>query len=609
MSISPNSPWIRKPLHAVYQHDQNEQQQLHRHLTVWDLLGIGVGGTVGSGIFVLTGQIAAQYAGTWTWCSFAVSGLAATCSGVCFAELSGRIPAAGSSYAYAYVCFGQLAAIVAAACLTLEYGIAGAAVARSWGDKVLLVIFSGDAPNESSSSSSSSLSSSWMNVPALLISALSTLLLVKGVKESKTATNFITMMKMLLVFFMIVGGFWLSTTRTHNNSHQSSMPTAGILRGATSSFFGYLGYDEVCCVAGEAKNPVRDMPRAVLGTLGLVTITYVTASIALTSMVEDPQDISPTSGFPSAFRSRHVEWAAEIAAWGEIVTLPVVVLISLLAQPRLTYGMAQDGLLPAIFAQTDVHGNLVMGTFIQGTAMTLLAAFVPFTYLNDLISAGILVAFSLTDASLVVLRRESPPSDPGLLERYLIGYNVLCFLTAILVSHETWWVVQTALAVFTALSAALTLVYMTFQCPASTQFGGTLLHCNQSGNVSSSAPFPDSHYFQTPWVPLIPCLGMAVNWYLIAQLEVFGLLLLGLYLGVVVLLYLIFCLNGTAPSWAHQTEYVSKSSSSEDAISLISLGHHNFDNEKQSMLSEQDEILNYSSAATRNQRLARRNSR
>ncbi len=582
-------------MHAVYQH---EQQQLHRHLTLWDLLGIGVGGTVGSGIFVLTGQIAAQYAGTWTWCSFALSGLAATCSGVCFAELSCRIPAAGSSYAYAYVCFGQLASVIAAACLTLEYGIAGSAVARSWGDKVLLVL-SGDGPN----------GSSWMNVPALLISALSTLLLVKGVKESKAATNFITTMKMLLVVFMIAGGFWLSTTRTHNNSHQSSIPTAGILRGATSSFFGYLGYDEVCCVAGEAKNPVRDMPRAVLGTLGLVTITYVTASIALTSMVEDPQDISPTSGFPSAFRSRHVEWAAEIAAWGEIVTLPVVVLISLLAQPRLTYGMAQDGLLPAIFAKTDVHGNLVMGTLIQGTAMTLLAAFVPFTYLNDLISAGILVAFSLTDASLVVLRRESPPSDPGLLERCLIGYNVLCFLTAMLITHETWWVVQSALAAFTALSAALTLVYMTIKCPASPQFGGTLLQCNQSGNVSSSAPYPDSHYFQTPWVPLIPCLGMAVNWYLIAQLEVFGLLLLGLYLGVVVLLYLIFCLNGTAPSWANQAEYVSKSSNSDDAISLIGLRNHNFDNEKQSMLSERDEILNYSSSATRNQRLARRNSR
>ncbi|GAX17787.1 hypothetical protein FisN_24Hh144 [Fistulifera solaris] len=595
MATTPNSPWIRKPLHAVYQY---EQQQLHRHLSLWDLLGIGVGGTVGSGIFVLTGQIAAQYAGTWTWCSFAVSGVAATCSGVCFAELSGRIPAAGSSYAYAYVCFGQWAAILAASCLTLEYGIAGAAVARSWGDKVLLVIAGENAPNESS----------WVNVPALLISALSTLLLVKGVKESKTATNFVTMMKMLLVFFMIAGGFWLSPTRTYNNSHKSSIPTAGILRGATSSFFGYLGYDEVCCVAGEAKHPVRDMPRAVLGTLGLVTITYVTASIALTGMVENPQDISPTSGFPSAFRSRHVEWAAEIAAWGEIVTLPVVVLISLLAQPRLTYGMAQDGLLPAVFAQTDVHGNLVMGTLIQGTAMTLLAAFVPFTYLNDLISAGILVAFSLTDSSLVVLRRESPPNDPGLLERCLMGYNVLCFLTAILISHESsWGIVQLALAVFTALSAALTLVYMTIQCPASPQFGGTLLQCTQSGNVSSSAPFPDSHYFQTPWVPLIPCLGMAVNWYLIAQLEVFGLLLLGLYLGVVVLFYLLFCLNGTAPSWAHPT--ASKSSSSEDAISLISLGHHNFDNEKQSMLSEQDEILNYSSAATRNQRLARRNSR
>lgn len=578
---------------------------------------------MGSGIFVLTGQIAAKYAGTFTWCSFALSGLAATCSGVCFAELSCRIPAAGSSYAYSYVCWGQLAAVIAAACLTLEYGVAGAAVARSWGEKVVLVVSGDEAGLESTNDSW--LLSGGMNIPALLISAASTMLLIKGVKESKNATNWITAVKMLLVFFMIAGGFWLSMTRDRSYGNgPSTIPirTAGILRGATSSFFGYLGYDEVCCVAGEAKNPVRDMPRAVLGTLGLVTVTYVAASIALTGMVEDPSLISPTSGFPSAFRSRDVEWAAEIAAWGEIITLPVVVLISLLAQPRLTYGMAQDGLLPSIFAETDVHGNLVAGTLIQGTIMTVVAAFVPFTYLNDLISAGILVAFSLTDASLVVLRRESPPTDPGLLERYLIWYNVFCFLTAILITHEKMLVVQSALAAFTALSAAITLAFMTLRCPPSLHFGGNILQWTQSCNVANSAPYPESDYFQTPWVPFVPCLGMAINWYLIAQLEVFGLFLLGLYLGVVVLLYLVFCLNGSAPSWANtvaRTDYQSvgesnksPSSGSDDAISLIGIHHHSFGNgrETHSSFSERDGIMNFSpgSLATRTKRFSRRNS-
>lgn len=557
-----------------------------------------MGGTVGSGIFVLTGQIAANYAGTFTWCSFALSGLAAACSGVCFAELSCRIPAAGSSYAYAYVCWGQLAAVIAAACLTLEYGVAGAAVARSWGEKVVFTV---------SGENKSWLISGGMNIPAFLVSAASTLLLIQGVKESKDATNLITAVKMLLVVFMILGGFWLSTTRDGTTSTRP-FSTAGILRGATSSFFGYLGYDEVCCVAGEAKNPVRDMPRAVLGTLGLVTVTYIAASIALTGMVEDTSSISPTSGFPSAFRSRNVEWAAEIAAWGEIITLPVVVLISLLAQPRLTFGMAQDGLLPSIFSKTDAHGNLVAGTLIQGTIMTFVAAFVPFTYLNDLISAGILVAFSLTDASLVVLRRESPPTNPGLLERCLVWYNILCFMTAILITHEGMLVLQSALASFTALSASVTLAYMTMHCPPSLHFGGNILQWTQSCNVMNSATdqHPESDYFQTPWVPFVPCLGMAVNWYLIAQLEVFGLFLLGLYLGIVVLLYLAFCLGGSAPSWAraaYQSVGESKSTNSEDAISLTGL-EHSFARDKL----DPCENLNFSTAniAMRNNRLSRR---
>lgn len=250
--------------------------------------------------------------------------------------------------------------------------------------------------------------------------------------------------------------------------------------------------------------------------------------------------------------------------------------------------------------------------------MTLVAAFVPFTYLNDLISAGILVAFSLTDASLVVLRRESPPTDPGLLERCLVWYNAFCFVTAILITHEEMFVVQSALAAFTALSAALMLLFMTVRCPPSLQFGGTILQWTQSSNLASSAPYPESAYFQTPWVPFIPCLGMAVNWYLIAQLEVFGLFLLGLYLGVVVLLYLVFCLNGTAPSWTNsRTDYhsvgesKSSSSGSDDAISLMGIHqHHSFgghERDTQTSLSERDGILHFS-PVTRKKRFPRRNS-
>jgi len=235
---------------------------------------------------------------------------------------------------------------------------------------------------------------------------------------------------------------------------------AGVLRGATSSFFGYLGYDEVCCVAGEAINPSVNVPRAVMLTiLGAATL-YVFATTALTGMQPYPE-ISESSGFPDAFHYNGVTWAAQIAAVGEgegelgakrrahssdiddecvqdalpsliaviclvpnptpfsrfasliaVLTLPLVVLVSLLAQPRVYFMMSVDGLLPKVFREIDYigggeEGNLTKGILICGVAMTAIAAFVPFSLLNDMISAGVLVSFSLTDTSLLLFRKSS----------------------------------------------------------------------------------------------------------------------------------------------------------------------------------------------------------
>jgi amino acid transporter len=204
-----------------------------RHLTLIDLIAIGVGGTVGSGIFVLTGQIAAENAGPLTFVSFAISGLAACCSGVCYAELSGRLPAEGSTYVYAYVCLGEVAAVIAAACLTLEYAVAGAAVARSWGDKLILWM--------EPMADVSWMEAEMVNLPACGISLLSTFLLLKGVQESKNVTNFFTLLKMILVAFMTIGGFCLWQPKNMMQRPLAPYGAGGVLRGATSSFFGYLG--------------------------------------------------------------------------------------------------------------------------------------------------------------------------------------------------------------------------------------------------------------------------------------------------------------------------------------------------------------------------------
>jgi amino acid transporter len=535
---------------------------LPRHLSVWDLLSLGVGGTVGSGIFVLTGQLAAQYAGRAVTISLAASGIAACLSGACYAELAGRMPVAGSVYVYAHVCVGEVAAVVAAACLTLEYAVAGAAVARTWGDKVLRLMV---LPNNKDSGTLSSLSD-WLqpdqtvNVPACLVSIVCTALLLMGVQESKRVLNLVTALKMLLVLFMIVGGFCLTSGTVLQTTPFAPFGWSGVVRGATSSFFGYLGYDEICCVAGEAKHPARDLPRAILGTLLCVTVCYVLAATALTGMV--PYNaLSPTAGFPDAFAQRDWPWAAHLTAYGEVVTLPVVVLISLLAQPRLTLTMSVDGLLPACFGRIDVHGNVWHGTFIAGVVMTTIATLVPFTYINDLISAGILVAFSLTNSCLVLLRLESPTTSGASwrLEHLLMLYNVQCFVTAMLWSHNTWAItywrsVQSVVAVGCLVATLATLVFMARNCRRTKQFGGSVLGESERAAYTMSASSngsshnatngsgavdddDDAHYFSTPWVPYLPCLGIAVNWYLIAQLDVSGILLLCLYLGLAILLY------------------------------------------------------------------------
>ena len=272
-----------------------------------------MGGTIGSGIFVLAGLIARNYAGPATTLSFAISGVAAAFSGVCYAELSGRIPSSGSTYIYCYVCMGELAAVIAAACLTLEYGVSGAAVARSWGDK--MVVWIRDQWDLGGGQVETYLMPFGINLMAGLVSAVSVALLMGGVHESKQVTNFFTMTKIALVLFMTIGGYMnFQVSNIHSNTTSfAPFGLAGILRGATSSFFGYLGYDEVCCIAGEALHPHRDMPRAVLLTLLIVTVLYIFASLALSGMLPYDQ-ISDTSGFPDAFKQRGIPWAANLCA-------------------------------------------------------------------------------------------------------------------------------------------------------------------------------------------------------------------------------------------------------------------------------------------------------
>jgi amino acid transporter len=552
-----HSSWFRrKPLWVVSQQEHEHTATLDsshpsvpRHLTLFDLVAVGVGGTVGSGIFVLLGYIAHHHAGPAAFLSFLISGIAACCSGVAYAELAGRIPASGSTYAYAYVAMGELPAVLAAACLTLEYMVSGAAVARSWGDKFVLYLIEEWGLENAATYLDPGFGT---NPMAFLVSVCCVALLYDGVKESKFVMNVFTFLKVALVIFMTIGGFVLWDTQ-----HLTPfMPfgISGVLRGATSSFFGYLGYDEVCCIASEALHPQRDMPRAVLLTLSTVTLLYVSAALALAGM-QPYQETSDTSAFPDAFEYHGVNWAAQIAGLGEVITLPVVVLITLMAQPRLQHALAQDGLLPEVFGRVSPSGNLRSGSLIAGTFMTIISTFVPFDYLDDLISSGILIAFSMTNGCVILMRCEPPTHRPKLTGRLLILFNGLCLLTSLLLSREGSFDGIVLAAVSGALTIA-TALFLAWMCPRRARFGGTEMR-----PVDNEAP---SHLFETPFVPYLPCIGTFVNWYLIAQLDTFGILLLLLYLGAAATLYIALGFKRTRRRWV-QGDYQGLAEQDPDA--------------------------------------------
>ena len=526
------SPWVKKPLwaatdpHLVASVDGEAGAQTHlaRHLTLFDLICIGVGATIGSGVFVLCGLVAHSYAGPATFLSWGIACMAATLSGLCYAELAGRFPAAGSSYAYSFIALGELPAVLAGSCMTLEYVFSASAVARSCGDKVVEYAKANMDPDSNHPILNFLEPGGGVNPFAFIISTVAIGLHLRGARESKGVTNVFSLLKVSLVIFMTAVGYSLLQPANLTPVVPQEFGISGVFRGASTLFFGYIGYDEICCVAGEAINPSRNLPRAVIASLVTVTILYMVAAVALTGMVPY-EEISETSPFPDGFRYRGVEWASHLSAIGELVTLPLVVLVSIMAQPRLQYAMAHDGLLPAIFASLDSKGNLWWGTLISGVVMIIIATFVPFTYLNDLISAGILIAFSMTDASVILLRHKSPENKPLYLEKLLGAFNVLAIISGILVSYcaDTF-----EGQCFSALFGLLLLAV------------GFELQKVCARSPSSESTPADKEGFKTPMVPLLPLLGMAVNWYLIAHLATFSLILLAIYLVITFAIYFLY---------------------------------------------------------------------
>lgn len=321
-------------------------------MSLFDLISFGVGCTIGSGVFVLAGVAARNHAGPSSSISYLLAGLIATLSGLPYAELSAAFPMDGSTYSYAYITLGEVWAVMSSLCQTLEYGVTSAAVARSWGNKFGDYISEGDSGADGSVDNEAWWgkvldSGTIVNPMAALIALACTLVLLCGVQESKFATNVISCLKVLLISFMIVGGFLLASPVIPQQDPDNPRPASfsnwepfapggfeGISEAAAILFFAFLGFDMICNLSGEAKNPVKDVPRAVVSTLMIDAVIYMLAVLSLTAMLPYTE-ISTVSGFPRAFGANGWVWAEKMTAIGEIVTLPLVVLTSIQAQTSL----------------------------------------------------------------------------------------------------------------------------------------------------------------------------------------------------------------------------------------------------------------------------------
>jgi len=441
--------------------------------------------------------------------------------------------------------------------LSLEYVVSASAVARGWGDKMVewMLTKSADDIDMSTGMSGSSFEvehaadDGWLarvlrpglgsfNPMAFLLCAFVTMLLLGGVKESKAVTNYFTAFKMVIVAAMILTGLGLFEIQNLKPFLPSEFGIKGFFYGGTVSFMGYLGYDEVCCLTAEAIEPQRNMPRAILWTMGILALCYMSATLALSGML--PYDeISSVGGFPYAFEARGVDWASTMAAVGELLTLPLVVLVAVMAQPRLQFALACDGLMPPWFGTVDESGNMWNGTLFSGAVMTLVASFVPLEYLNDLISAGVLVAFSMTNSSLLLLRHESPDDDPGSLERLLAWFNLGCFLSSLMLTHLC---ASTVGSFLTGACCQITLsmcVLIRLRCPPAAYFGGKTRRTTTQHMTVGIVSVSEEH-FRTPLLPYVPCIGIFVNWYLVAQLPWAGLASLAFFLTCAILFYFSF---------------------------------------------------------------------
>jgi amino acid transporter len=388
------------------------QSELARSIGLFQLTLFGVGATIGTGIFFVLSQ-AVPVAGPAVIWSFVIAGTVAGLTAVCYAELASAVPVSGSSYSYAYATLGELPAIGVAACLLLEYGVSAAAVAVGWSqylNELLGNLFGFTLPESLAQAPEQG---GVLNLPAVILVLLCTLLLIRGASESAKTNAVMVLIKIgVLVLFIVLG---LTGWNPDNLSPFAPFGLAGVTGAAGIIFFSYIGLDAVSTAGEEVKNPRRTMPLAILGALVIVTTLYVLTTVVAVAAQPYTKFEGQEAGLAAILEKVTGQtWPATVLAAGAVISIFSVTLVVIYGQTRILFAMARDGMLPELFHRVNKRTlTPVPNTIIVAAVICLLAGLIPINFLAEMTSIGTLVAFLVVSVGVMVLRRTHPELPRG----------------------------------------------------------------------------------------------------------------------------------------------------------------------------------------------------
>ncbi|KAJ1901248.1 hypothetical protein LPJ66_000927 [Kickxella alabastrina] len=419
----------RKPLEVIL--SEGRKTQMNRVLSRLDLIAVGIGAIIGTGIFVLTGVAAAENAGPAVIVSFIIAGVISALSAFSYAELASMVPISGSAYTYTYATMGELMSWIIGWDLILEYLVGSATVAVGW--SAYIVSFFHDAFNVKFSATTTQAPVIWdskelafkvnhgsyINIPAMFVSLMVTAFLLMGIKQASWINKVIVCIKILVVLLFIFGACKFVDPDNYHPfvppREGNSYGVIGIFKGAQRVFFAYIGFDAVSTAAQEAKDPQRDLPWGICASLGICTVLYIGVAAVMVGIISysELKGIASPLTYALQFHD-NTKWLRILIEIGAICGLTSVILIGMMAQPRILYTMARDGMFPKIFGRLHRRFKTpFIPTLIAGLVCAVLSGVLPVDILADMTSVGTLLAFILVNIGVIIMRFTHPDAERG----------------------------------------------------------------------------------------------------------------------------------------------------------------------------------------------------